>query len=336
MGSSSWWSRVVFCSAVGSGFVTSPRLSPSRGGLCVVSSSSEEVEAESQTLAGLESEYWNSLSRTEQTILAKSRAGGEYLKLGQLEEALACFDVAQDLSQHTRYEWHRGLALFYLGRDADAAADLVANAQRFEERFEEPATEERIFAAAAARRATAAATAETKARRPPIVVESPLRETRPVLRAARDLFFAGAGEAPTMAWTAKELQAACRARGLKVSGKKADLVVRLAEGAPTTEPGLDEEAARTKAFDALRGLCTDRNGDPLRRKLFAHFYAGLYHEAENDRDRAAAHLAIAAQRAETDPTGDLTAVLPKIHADARGWTLADVSGADLKRALAFE
>ena len=49
-----------------------------------------------------------------------------------------------------------------------------------------------------------------------------------------------------------------------------------------------------------------------------------------------AHLAVAAQRAETDPTGDLTAVLPKIHADARGWTLADVSGADLKRALAFE
>ena len=281
-----------------------------------------------QSLEGLESEYWNSLSSTEKTILAKSRAGGEYLKLGQLEDALACYDVAQDLSGNDRYEWHRGLALFYLGREGDAAADLLANAARFEARFDEPATEERIFAAAAAMRSAPAA--------PPRVAESPLRESRPVLRAARDLFFAGAGEAPTLAWTAKELQAACRARGLKVSGKKADLVLRLAEGAPTTEPGLDEEAARTKAFDALRGLCTDRNGDPLRRKLFAHFYAGLFHEAENDRDRAAAHLAVAAQRAETDPTGDLTAVLPKIHADARGWTLADVSGADLKRALAFE
>ena len=37
-----------------------------------------------QSLEGLESEYWNSLSSTEKTILAKSRAGGEYLKLGQL------------------------------------------------------------------------------------------------------------------------------------------------------------------------------------------------------------------------------------------------------------
>ena len=279
-----------------------------------------------QSLEGLESEYWNSLSSTEKTILAKSRAGGEYLKLGQLEDALACYDVAQDLSGNDRYEWHRGLALFYLGREGDAAADLLANAARFEARFDEPATEERIFAAAAAMRSAPAA--------PPRVAESPLRESRPVLRAARDLFFAGGGDAPTMAWKLDELKAACRSRGLKVSGRKAELVARLAD-APAADAGGGDTVA--KAFDSLRTLCAAATaGDPLRRRLFGHFYAGLYHEAGGDETRAAAHIALAHRRAGEEAADDLTVKLPQIHADARGWVLGDVPPADLARAETFQ
>ena len=47
--------------------------------------------------------------------------GRRYLRTGQLEDALACFDVAQDLSKNTRYEWHRGLCLYYLDRLPEAA-----------------------------------------------------------------------------------------------------------------------------------------------------------------------------------------------------------------------
>ena len=153
-------------------------------------------------------------------------------------------------------------------------------------------------------------------------------------RQARDLFFAGGGDAPTMAWKLDELKAACRSRGLKVSGRKAELVARLAD-APAADAGGGDAVA--KAFDSLRTLCAAATaGDPLRRRLFGHFYAGLYHEAGGDETRAAAHIALAHRRAGEEAADDLTVKLPQIHADARGWVLGDVPPADLARAETFQ
>ena len=252
-----------------------PRLGSRAGRLGVVYGVSESEE-ESQTLAGLESEYWNSLSAVEQKILSKSRAGGLYLRLGQVEDALEAFDVARDLSGDSRYEWHRGVCLFYLERHEDAVADLVANAERYEDRFESPGTEERLFAVAAARRGSLT-------EEPPLVAEPQRRDSRPVFRALRELF---AGE-------------------------------------------------EASACEALRSLCrADGDDDKLRRRLYGHFYAALYFEARGPQGLAQAHMALAARAAEGDDD-DLSAALPRIHAERRRWALDAVAEGDLQSAASF-
>ena len=191
-----------------------------------------------------------------------------------LEGALEQFDRAQQLSKNKRYEWHRGISLYYLDRFDEARVDFVENACRYEERFSEPASEERLFAQACALRG---------AKGDEFAAASELRETRPVLRACAALY------------------------------------------------GGDLNAAKT-----LRELCDRTDSvDALRRRLLGHFYAGLYHDALNDAERARAHLALAAERVAVDDQ-DFTARLPRLHASVRGWSLDDVSDEAKRAAAAFD
>ena len=95
--------------------------------------------------------------------------------------------------------------------------------------------------------------------------------------------------------------------------------------------GGDANAAKT-----LREL-TERTDsvDALRRRLLGHFYAGLYHDALNDAERAKAHLALAAERVAVDDQ-DFTARLPRLHASVRNWSLDDVSDEAKRAAAAFD
>ena len=72
-----------------------------------------------------------------------------------------------------------------------------------------------------------------------------------------------------------------------------------------------------------------------RRRLLGHFYAGLYHDALDDSERAKAHLALAAERVALDDQ-DFTARLPRLHASVRGWSLDDVAPGALRQAAAFD
>ena len=181
-------------------------------------------------LEELEADYWSSLDDVERQIQGASRSGAAFLRQGDLEGALEQFDRAQQLSKNSRYEWHRGICLYYLDRFDDARVDFVENALRYEERFFEPASEERFFAQACALRGV---------KGDDFAAASELRETRPVLRACAALF------------------------------------------------GGDVNAAKT-----LRDSATGRIPlDALRRRLLGHFYAGLYHDALHDAERARAHLA---------------------------------------------
>lgn len=135
-------------------------------------------EEEEEGLSFLQAEYWASLNSTEKRIEICTMNGLECLRSGSLEDAVANFDEAQDLSFGQRYLWQRGVALFYLERYRDAAADLSRNAEIYETRFDEPATEERVLAAAA-RRLGGEETDEE---------EIVLKESRPVFRIVRDLF----------------------------------------------------------------------------------------------------------------------------------------------------
>ena len=47
-------------------------------------------------------------------------------------------------------------------------------------------------------------------------------------------------------------------------------------------------------------------------------------------------MALAARRAEREASDDLFCALPRLHADARGWSLAGVPDSDLRAAEAFE
>ena len=236
----------------------------------------EETDAlaQIQSLEELEADYWSSLDDVERQIQGASRSGAAFLRQGDLEGALEQFDRAQQLSKNSRYEWHRGICLYYLDRFDDARVDFVENAQRYEERFSEPASEERLFAQACALRGV---------KGDEFAAASELRETRPVLRACAALF------------------------------------------------GGDNNAAKT-----LRDLCDRTDSvDALRRRLLCHFYAGLYHDALNDAERARAHLALAAERVSVDDQ-DFTARLPRLHASVRNWSLDDVSDEAKRAAAAFD
>ena len=116
-------------------------------------SSNEAPQTEFPSLDELEQEYWSSLDEIDRKILTKTRAGQTYLRLGQVSDALACFDDVRQLERKTdreRYLWARGVALFYLERYDEATEDLEKNAMLYEDKFGEPATEERVLAAAAA------------------------------------------------------------------------------------------------------------------------------------------------------------------------------------------
>ena len=141
----------------------------------------EETDAlaQIQSLEELEADYWSSLDDVERQIQGASRSGAAFLRQGDLEGALEQFDRAQQLSKNSRYEWHRGICLYYLDRFDDARLDFVENALRYEERFFEPASEERLFAQACALRGV---------KGDDFAAASELRETRPVLRACAALF----------------------------------------------------------------------------------------------------------------------------------------------------
>lgn len=232
----------------------------------------EAIElGEIQSLEALEADYWGSLNDVERQIQGASKSAEAFLRQGQLEDALEQFNKAQELSQHKRYEWHRGVCLYYLDQLADAQSDFVANAQRYEGRFGEPASEERLFARACALRGE---TTEAFA------AASEVRETRPVLRACAQLF----------------------------------------DG--------DEGALAT-----LRDLCVNADTkDAMRRRLFGHFYVGLYHDAKGDAEKAKAHLALATSKVSDE---DFTTRLPHLHATVRGWSLDDVPPEALASAARF-
>jgi tetratricopeptide (TPR) repeat protein len=97
--------------------------------------------------AHLEREYWDSLS-TEETKLARSMAAGmQFFISKDLDSALREWDnVLQMDPDH--YIFQRGLALFCSQRYEDAFLQFQKDAELFETKYADSATEERIWAAA--------------------------------------------------------------------------------------------------------------------------------------------------------------------------------------------
>ncbi|KAJ1458352.1 hypothetical protein M885DRAFT_513491 [Pelagophyceae sp. CCMP2097] len=130
-------------------------------------------------LRQLEAEALAQMSAKEKEIMRKTNTAMMYLRMGQFEDALVSFDAARALAGPAAYLWQRGIALFYLGRYGEAAADFDGNADIFEEKFEQLASEERVLAACARRKAGD----ETA-----LVLNPELEETRPVLSVVNAVF----------------------------------------------------------------------------------------------------------------------------------------------------
>lgn len=95
-------------------------------------------------VAATEQEWLRQATNVEREIFLQTEKGLKLLKMFQLEESLESFDRVFELKPDA-YLWQAGIVKYYLG-DLKGAADIFArNAQLYESRFFDPASEERIW-----------------------------------------------------------------------------------------------------------------------------------------------------------------------------------------------
>ena len=119
--------NVVAAAALAQALAWTPA-APSARRTPLLAAEETDALAQIQSLEELEADYWSSLDDVERQIQGASRSGAAFLRQGDLEGALEQFDRAQQLSKNSRYEWHRGICLYYLDRFDDARVDFVENA----------------------------------------------------------------------------------------------------------------------------------------------------------------------------------------------------------------
>jgi tetratricopeptide (TPR) repeat protein len=93
---------------------------------------------------GTREQWMRQATRTEQEIFQKTEFGMEMLRMLRLKEASMAFDRVFELKPDA-YLWQAGIVKFYL-EDWDSAAEIFSRCTAtYESRFNEPASEERIW-----------------------------------------------------------------------------------------------------------------------------------------------------------------------------------------------
>ena len=134
-------------------------------------------------------------SGLERQIRELTSQGMEDLKMLKIEEAAQAFDTIIAMKPNT-YCWHAGLAKFYMDDCYQAAKSFAQNAELFESKFGQPASEERIWRDACELNILSKSTKkERKQLKDVATIEDVdqvegVRETRKVIRLTRDLFSA--------------------------------------------------------------------------------------------------------------------------------------------------
>lgn len=157
-----------------------------------------------------ENEWLNQASGSEREVKEFTTKGLEALRMLKLEEADAAFDSVYRLKPHA-YCWQAGVVKFYLGDLHNAAECFAHNAALYESRFGQTASEERIWRDACELKIVNSPTSSKGRKRAgslstPLKTEDGLdlpiaqvrernedallgpKETRKVIRIARDLF----------------------------------------------------------------------------------------------------------------------------------------------------
>mmetsp|Transcript_37376 Transcript_37376/g.65332 ORF Transcript_37376/g.65332 Transcript_37376/m.65332 type:complete len:254 (+) Transcript_37376:25-786(+) len=133
-------------------------------------------------------DVWDQLDDDERQLRRNVATAKELIRMKQAEDALLYFDKAVQIKENA-FLWQRGVLLYLLGKFDEAHDQLSRNIRHYENVFEQPATEERIWMLASEKRGDLLVVPDQQ----PFSIsleEEELKESRVVLKKA-ELFLAG-------------------------------------------------------------------------------------------------------------------------------------------------
>ncbi|ACI64126.1 predicted protein [Thalassiosira pseudonana CCMP1335] len=276
-----------------------------------------------------EREYYNSLSSSDDDsvidetnvdkfVAIYTEEGLTHLRQLRLAEAHESFNKVYSIKPEA-YVWQDGLLKYYLDEYEAGAESLANNAIRYETRFGEPASEERIWRDACELKIVSSLHGKRKVKDRSIPVamrvpvgeegedneevvegESIASERRKVIRLARQLFSSSLRDNPSgVALARAQLQAMC------------------GDSFPSTL-----KSSLPKLSSTNPALPSSVQKDHKMYKLHSYFYLGLYYDAlgKNRESKQCMKMAIkTCQNSISGNGSDITYLLPMIHMTVRDW-----------------
>ena len=255
--------------------------------------------------------------------------GLAHLKMLHFQEASESFKKVYEIKPEA-YLWQDGLLKYYLEEYHDSAESLAKNAIRYETRFMEPASEERIWrdaaelkiihtinggrkmknkdSAAAVRVAALLEDKENDVNEEQSERDSIASERRKVFRLARQLFSSSLqGNSAGMTLARAQLQAMC-------GDSFPPLLKSTLPTMPTIASEEQQQQTRTSLFKA--------RPDHKMYKLHSLFYLGLHYDALGQSYESKQCMKMALKTCANSISGnnqDITYLLPVIHMTIRDW-----------------
>ncbi len=262
-----------------------------------------------------------------------------HLRMLRFEEAGASFDKVYKIKPDA-YLWQDGIVKYYLGDYHGAAESLAKNAKRYEVRFMEPASEERIWRDAAELKVISSFNGGRKVSKQFIDVPAAMRvvldedsvvddktaemesiasERRKVIRIARQLFSSSLrNDSKGVALARAQLQACC------------------GDSFPSS---LKSTLPTLSTSKKAKSSSTSVSKDHKMHKLHSFFYLGLHYDALGRSYESKQCMKMALKTCAQSIGGnnqDITFLLPVIHMTVRDWydddefdTEEDTDGIDL-------
>jgi hypothetical protein len=293
-------------------------------------------------IAKTEREYMASLSSSDDDttineynvdkfVALWTEEGLQHLRMLRLTEASTYFDKVYQIKPDA-YLWQDGIVKYYLGDYHGAAESLARNAHRYEKRFMEPASEERIWRDAAELKVISSLNGGRKVLKSVDVpaamrveidhdhnddgivvdaktaeMESISSERRKVIRIARQLF-----------------SSSLRNDEMGVSLARAQLQACCGDAFPSslrsTLPTLSNSASTSTSSTTTSSTFATK--DHKMYKLHSFFYLGLHYDSINQSYESKQCMKMALKSCAHSIGGnnaDITYLLPVIHMTVRDW-----------------
>ena len=279
-----------------------------------------------------EREYLESLSTSDDDSIIDERnvdkyvavwteEGLDHLRMLHFQEAYDSFNKVYQIKPEA-YLWQDGLLKYYLEEYHEAAESLAKNAVRYETRFMEPASEERIWRDACELKIVHTIySRKMKNQNVPAAIRVALQEgideeqsekesigseRRKVMRLARQLFSNSLrNNAAGVSLAQAQLQAMCGD----------SFPPSLKSTLPTMPTMTDENQQQQSSFQSTRP-------DHKMYKLHSLFYLGLYYDALGQSKESKQCMKMALKTCANSIGGnnqDITYLLPVIHMTIRDW-----------------